>query len=158
MAIDSNPVVRDILGGQLLLSIPYIKGLFSPVSFLTWVVAVLAIMPFIVWIVCIAVILINAMKWVKSNGNEKEVESAKTGIKRALVGFASMFLLFILANLMSYFFIGHSFDTLATALAPCRIPIYTNSLYTTTQTTYVFEYSRTYSIPLDQAYKTCGYK
>lgn len=149
MKIDTNPIVKDIIGGSdLIVNIPFLKNLVTPVSFLTWIIAILAIMPFIVWIVCIAVILINAVKWVKSNGNEKEVESAKTGMKRALIGFISMFFLFILANLMSNFFIGTNFDSLVTALAPCK----GNQSYT-----YTFDLARRMNISLTEAYKVCGY-
>ena len=114
-------------------------------------------MPFVVWIVCIAVILINAAKWVKSNGNEKEIESAKTGIKRAIVGFASMFLLFILANLMSNFFIGTNFDSLVTALAPCTSVPFRTPNYSSSLNTYVYEYARENKVSIESAFKVCGH-
>lgn len=141
-----NTAVNTFFGGDIKLNIPFLTQLTTPTSLLTWIIAILAIMPWIIWIVCIFVILINVIKWVKSNGNEKEVESAKSGIKKAVVGFLSMFVLFILANLMSSFFVGTSFESLIGALAPCRI---------VDQSMYVFEFSRAKKITIEEAYKQC---
>lgn len=141
-----NTAVNTFFGGDIKLNIPFLTQLTTPTSLLTWIIAILAIMPWVIWIICIIVILLNVIKWVKSNGNEKEVESAKSGIKKALVGFISMFVLFILANLMSYFFVGTSFESLIGALAPCK---------GTNQTMYVFEYARAKNVTIENAYKQC---
>ena len=143
MKVDTNQTVEDILGGPIRLSIPFVSALSTPTSLLTWIIAILAIMPYIIWVVCIVVIIINAIKWVKSSGNEKEVESAQAGMKRAIVGFASMFILFIIANVMSYFFIGTSFDRLVGALGLCE------------NDKYVFQYARDNNMDLDKAFNYC---
>lgn len=146
MKVETNPEVKKILGGDLVLSIPFLSGLSTPTSLLTWLVAVLALLPWVVWVVCIFVILLNAIKWVRSSGNEKELESAKTGIKRALIGFLSMFFLFMIANFMSYVFIGTSFDRLVGALAPCQA---------VSKDTYVFEFARKNNMDYDRAFEVC---
>lgn len=159
MKIDNptDPAVQKFFGGDILLKIPFIEGLINPSTFMIWIVSVVAILPWIVSIACIFVILINAAKWTKSSGNEKEVESAKTGIKRALIGFASMFVLFIVANVMSYFFIGDSLDKLGVALSPCRIYVQSTTVSATVIGKTVFEYSRSSKISLPDAIKVCGY-
>ena len=143
MKVETNPEVKKILGGELVLNIPFLSGLSTPTSLLTWLVAVLALLPWVVWVVCIFVILLNAIKWVRSSGNEKELESAKTGIKRAIIGFLSMFFLFMIANFMSYLFIGTSFDRLVGALGICG------------KDQYVFQYARDNKMDMDKALEFC---
>jgi hypothetical protein len=78
----------------------------------------------------------------KSSGNEKEVESAQVGMKKGYVGL-SMFFLFMIANFMSYLFIGTSFDRLVGALGICG------------KDQYVFQYARDNKMDMDKALEFC---
>lgn len=157
MKIDNptDPAVQKFFGGDIIINIPYLKELLNPGSFVSWIISVIIILPWVVSIVCIFVILINAIKWVKSSGNEKEVESAKIGIKRALVGFTSMFIIFIISNIISFIILGVNLDRVAVALSPC---IYISSTRVVTARQYtVLEYSRANNITLPYAIVLCGY-
>ena len=57
-----------------------------------------------------------------------------------------MFVLFAIANLMSFTFTGQTFDRMSVALATCKGDF---------GEMYVFEYARTANIPLDTAYIRC---
>ncbi|MEI6887071.1 MAG: hypothetical protein WCK31_02425 [bacterium] len=83
------------------------------------VVAVIGILPYIVIIAAIIMVMVGAYHWIKSNGNEKELEKGKETIINALKGIIVLFFFIILSNAISYFLIGVSILEAFFALAPC---------------------------------------
>lgn len=74
----------------------------------------------ILFLAFIAAVAIGGIKWMSSGGNETKLQSAQKWIKNAVIGFLAVGVVFILANVITWWLgFGNMFD-LAQNLATCN--------------------------------------
>lgn len=122
-----GPISLNLLGKDLAIQLPQ--------NVAQVVILIVGILPVIVFIVVIIMVLIGAIKWVKSNGNEKELEKAQKTIKNAIIGFVLLVVFFSISNLVSFLLIGFTITDAFFALAPCGANGNVLDYYNSTRTT-----------------------
>ncbi|MEI6462572.1 MAG: hypothetical protein WCO33_02785 [bacterium] len=148
MVVGSQDFVKGIIGGEIKLNL-FGAGLAIqlPQNLAQLLISIVIILPYVILIASLIMILIGAINWVKSNGNEKELEKAQKTIKNAIVGFIFMFVIFIVSNFISYLFIGLSISDTFFALAPCGSVGNVIDQYNKNVTTGIFNPTNMYTNP-----------